>query len=243
MAKAGGGPPVRATSLTNVVALGARFGDALVVSASGPQAAEALAALRALADEGFGDGIAAAPRPRRRRRRPPRPRRRPPRFHAPACGRRPLGRRGVRRRRHRARAPPRGAHRPAARAESRPSERERERLDEAIGAAREAVARDREAVAARAGDADAAIFDAHLALLDDEALLDPAHAAIAGGDTAEGAWHDAAEQVAALYRGLDDPLLRERAADVLDVGRRVVAAVTGERRPHPTSRGSCSPAS
>ena len=38
MAKAGGGAPVRATSLTNVVALGARFGDTLLVSASGPQA-------------------------------------------------------------------------------------------------------------------------------------------------------------------------------------------------------------
>ena len=50
VAKAGGGAPVRATSLTNVVALGARFGDTLVVSASGSQAAEVLAALRVLAD-------------------------------------------------------------------------------------------------------------------------------------------------------------------------------------------------
>ena len=76
VAKAGGGAPVRATSLTNVVALGARFGDTLVVSASGPQAAEALAALRALADEGFGDGIAAAAgAPVRGGARPRRPRR------------------------------------------------------------------------------------------------------------------------------------------------------------------------
>src|SRR5919198_5700604 len=60
VAKAGGGEPVRATSLTNVVALGARLGDTLLVSASGPQAAEALDALRALADEGFGDGLAVA---------------------------------------------------------------------------------------------------------------------------------------------------------------------------------------
>src|SRR5512133_672247 len=61
VAKEGGGAPVRATSLTNVVALGARFGDTLIVTASGPQASEALEALRALADEGFGDGIAQAP--------------------------------------------------------------------------------------------------------------------------------------------------------------------------------------
>ena len=68
VAKEGGGPSVRATSLTNVVALGARFGDTLLVTASGPQASEALEALRALADEGFGDGIATSagpPRPPR----------------------------------------------------------------------------------------------------------------------------------------------------------------------------------
>ena len=116
-------------------------------------------------------------------------------------------------------------------------ERERGRLDEALAAAREAIAHDRQAVAGRAGDAEAAIFDAHLALLDDEALLEPAHEAIAGGATAERAWHDAAEQVAELYRGLDEPLLRERAADVLDVGRRVVAAVTGEEAAGPTEPG------
>src|SRR5919198_779863 len=135
VAKAGGGEPVRATSLTNVVALGARLGDTLLVSANGPQAAEALAA------------------------------------------------------------------------------------------AREAIARDRDAVAGRAGEAEAAIFDAHAVLLDDEALRDPAHEAIAAGATAERAWHDAADQVAARYRALDEPLLRERAADVLDVGRRVVGAI------------------
>ena len=57
----GGRGPVTARSLTNLVALGARFGDTLVVTASGPQAAEAIDALRALADEGFGDGIATEP--------------------------------------------------------------------------------------------------------------------------------------------------------------------------------------
>ena len=67
-------------------------------------------------------------------------------------------------------------------------------------------------------DAEAAIFDAHLALLDDEALLDAGTAAIDRGATAERAWYDAAAQVAASYRALDDPLLRERATDVLDVG-------------------------
>jgi multiphosphoryl transfer protein len=248
VAKEGGGAPVRATSLTNVVALGARFGDTLLVSATGPQAAEALDALRALADEGFGDGIAAgAAAPAAAA---------PPGPVAPSGAAASPGAAAA----HTEVAPPAagdvlsgvaasagvaigparhlaGPTGPPPDREAQSPERERERLDEAIGAAREAIARDREAVAGRAGAAEAAIFDAHLALLDDEALLDPAHEAIADGATAERAWHDAAQRVAALYRGLDEPLLRERAADVLDVGRRVVAAITGEQAAAPSEPG------
>ena len=59
-------------------------------------------------------------------------------------------------------------------------------------------------------------------------MLDPAEQSIDAGATAERAWYDAAQQVAELYRALEEPLLQERAADVLDVGRRVVVALTGE---------------
>ena len=234
VAKEGGGPPVRATSLTNVVALGARLGDTLVVTASGPQASQALEALRALADEGFGDGIAPDGAPP-----PPVPVAEPPAatVQAPGAGDVLTGvpaSAGVAIGPARRLGAPPGP--PPDRAADSPG-RERERLDEAIAAARGQIARDREAVAGRAGKAEAAIFDAHLALLDDEALLEPAHEAIAAGAAAERAWHDAAEQVAALYRGLDEPLLRERATDVLDVGRRVVAAVTGEEAAGPTEPG------
>ncbi len=83
-------------------------------------------------------------------------------------------------------------------------------------------------MAARGAVAEAEIFAAHLALLDDEALLEPALAAIEQGATAERAWLDAAAGVADTYRGLDAPLLRERAADVTDVGTRVAAAIAGE---------------
>jgi phosphoenolpyruvate-protein phosphotransferase/dihydroxyacetone kinase phosphotransfer subunit len=235
VAKEGGGAPVRATSLTNVVALGARFGDALVVTASGPQASEALDALRALADEGFGDGIAsgdaAEPTPA-------------PTAQAPAAAvRAPTGGEvlsGVPASAGVAIGPARHLGRPPGPPPERAAdgaEREGERLDEAIAVAREAIARDREAVAGRAGDAEAAIFDAHGALLDDEAMLEPAREAIALGAPAERAWHDAAEQVAALYRALEEPLLRERATDVLDVGRRVVAAITGDEVAGPAEPG------
>jgi multiphosphoryl transfer protein len=236
VAKAGGGPPVRATSLTNVVALGARLGDTLLVSATGPDAARALDALRALADDGFGDGITgrvARPAPTAGAAVPPTVADTP----APQPGDVLTGvpaSTGV------AVGPARHLHGsagpPPDRAAQAP-EREREFLQEAIGAAREAIVGDRDAVADRAGATEAAIFDAHLALLDDEAMLDPATAAIAAGATAERAWHDAAEHVARRYRALDEPLLRERAADVLDVGRRVVGALTGEQASGPAEPG------
>ena len=47
--------PADGRSLTGLAVLGVRRGDEIVVRASGPQASEALAALRSLADENFGD--------------------------------------------------------------------------------------------------------------------------------------------------------------------------------------------
>ena len=67
-------------------------------------------------------------------------------------------------------------------------------------------------------------------MLGDAALLDPARRAIADArHNAARAVHDAAEDVAARYDEIDDAYLRERAADVRDVGRRVVRALLGEQ--------------
>ncbi|HJS92763.1 MAG TPA: phosphoenolpyruvate--protein phosphotransferase, partial [Solirubrobacteraceae bacterium] len=222
VARAPDGQPVKATSLTNVVALGARFGDTLLVTASGPQAHEALAALQALADEGFGDGVDA---------QPPLPRPSAPRTPTmttiPAAPDGILT--GVAASAGVAIGPAHHLHGAFEPPPDRPAdEREAERLREAIATAKAAIERDRDTVAKRAGKAEAAIFDAHLMLLDDEALLEPAQDAIDAGATAERAFYDAASEVAERYRALDEPLLQERAADVLDVGRRVVGALTGE---------------
>jgi multiphosphoryl transfer protein len=231
VAKAPGGTPVRATSLTNVIALGARFGDTLIVSASGPDAAEAIAALEDLADDGFGDGIApgaSAPSsvlsPRAQATTPSAP----PRPGDVLSGVAASAGIAIGPAHHIGGAfaspPDREAEDPVS---------ERGRLDDAIAAAKGAIERDRDTVLARAGKADAAIFDAHAVLLDDEALLDPANRAIEAGATAERAFYHAARQVAERYRALEEPLLQERAADVLDVGRRVVGALTGEPESRP----------
>jgi phosphoenolpyruvate-protein phosphotransferase/dihydroxyacetone kinase phosphotransfer subunit len=224
-----GDGPVRATSLTALLGLGARQGDTLFVTASGPEAREALDALRELADDGFGDGLVAEP------------------VSDPAIA--PItdepggtGETGetdpqvpdsplhgvgaspgiaigpARRLRGPERPPPeRAAQDPAA---------ESALLERGRAGARAEIGRDRARVAQRAGEAEAEIFDAHLALLDDEALLEPAEAAIQAGSSAGRAWYDAARRVAERYRALPERLLQERAVDVLDVGRRVVAELT-----------------
>jgi phosphocarrier protein FPr len=224
VAKAGSGArPVSARSLTNVVAVGARRGDSLRVLARGRQAGEVLVALRELAADGFGDGLAthasaspmnsrAAPEPGAELR------------GVPACA-------GLADGPARVLAPAAAA---AARAAGGPGagspaagspDQELESLERGIEAARAAITADRERLRATAGDDEAEIFDAHLALLDDEALLAPARRAIAAGASAEDAAAQAAAQVSEIYRRLDNPLLAERAVDVLDVGRRIVAGI------------------
>lgn len=71
------------------------------------------------------------------------------------------------------------------------------------------------------------ILDVQLALLDDPALAERCEAALAQGKSAAFAWRDAYATQAALLEGLDNALLRERAADVRDVGRRVLTLLGG----------------
>ena len=235
VAKAGDGAAVGAGSLTNLVALGARLGDTLVVTATGPQATDAVRALSDLADEGFGDGVAAPAAPASPAAPPPAPELPEPPGAGdvlrgvPAAAGVAIGP-AQRLRGGEAPPPPdRPAEDPAS---------EHKRLERGLAAAREAVAHDREVVAQRAGEAEAEIFDAHVALLGDAALLEPARTAIDGGRSAERAWYDAAQEVAARYRALSDPLLAERGTDVLDVGQRVVAALAdGTASPRPAVSG------
>jgi multiphosphoryl transfer protein len=235
LAKVGREGRVSARSLTGLMTLGARLGDELVASASGPQAEEALAALEALAREGFGEGVAAGAAPAAEAQPPPRPRAAtadtsvapvPPTPGTVLTGIAASAGVAVAPARHLEAA----VAAPPAR-ESEGTEAENDRLDRGRADARVAIERDRERLIARGAAAEAAIFSAHLALLDDEALLEPARAAIGRGAPAERAWHDAAESAASAYRALEEPLLRERAADVEDVGRRVVTAIVGDGPP------------
>ncbi len=228
LSKEGGPGPVSARSLTGLMTLMARKGDELIATASGPQADEALAALTELADQGFGDGVAsgagaaATSSPVASAPAPPAERVSEPEAGALLTG--IAASTGL-------------AIGPARRFEAEleaPAERasegaavETERLESARRTARGAIERDRDDLARRTTAGDAAILTAHLALLDDEALVDAARAQIDAGDRAEMAWYRATEQTAQAWRALEDELIRERATDVEDVGRRVLAALSG----------------
>lgn len=107
-------------------------------------------------------------------------------------------------------------------------------LDAAIAATRRDIEEQRDVVTRATGAGAAAIFSAHLLLLDDEALLGPARGAIAAGNPAARAWFDAAEAVARDWERLDDPYQRARSADVRSVAAQVVAHALGEPAPRPS---------
>ncbi|TDV40861.1 phosphocarrier protein HPr /phosphoenolpyruvate--protein phosphotransferase /PTS system IIA component (Glc family) [Pseudomonas helmanticensis] len=78
-----------------------------------------------------------------------------------------------------------------------------------------------------AGEAEAEIFKAHQELLEDPGLLDQAQALIDAGKSAAFAWRAATEETAIMFRQLGSALLAERAADLTDVGRRVLKLLLG----------------
>jgi multiphosphoryl transfer protein len=207
--------PVSARSLNAVATLGARQGHRIRVAARGPQAAEAIDALSSLAEAGFGDRDEPEPRPQM-----------PPRTHAP-----PGSIAGVPASPGIAIGPLRHLKSPDVdipEATAADPQYEWNRLQKALDASRSQIEEMRRDAAQRLGESESEIFDAHLLLLGDDELLKPARAAIFDNkNTAPLAWSDAVNAVARRYEQLEDAYQAERAADVRDVGNRVVANLLG----------------
>ncbi len=213
--------PADGRSLNRLVTLGARQGDELLIEAEGEDAAAAVTALVSLVRAGSGEeeagdrgggGLTGPPAPepalqgaRELAGLPASP--------GIAVGRalRIGGLLGPE-------AAPAGAPAPGA-----DSEAERRRLREALDVVR---GRLRALVAGRIHGPQSAILEAHLLSLDDPALLEEADRLLAtGGGGAEAAWEGAVDRLAAGYRSLPDPYLRERSADLEDLGRQVLSAL------------------
>jgi phosphocarrier protein len=73
-----------------------------------------------------------------------------------------------------------------------------------------------------------AIFAAHLALLEDPALLDAAHQDIAQGAAATHAWSQSIDAQCDVFQQLGSSLLAERANDLRDLKQRVLRALLGQ---------------
>src|SRR5437016_5596480 len=96
-----------------------------------------------------------------------------------------------------------------------------------LRAAMKAAARELTALAASAAADAAAILGFQLALLDDDALSEPAFSAITGNAPADVAWRTALDVEIAGYVAADDEHFRARAADLRDLRDRVLAHLAG----------------
>jgi len=107
-------------------------------------------------------------------------------------------------------------------------DQERSAFESALHAARNQIETLKQQISADAGSRNRVeILSAHQELLDDPGLIDLAIAGVSQGKSAGFAWRAAFTQYAAQLEQLDNALLRERANDVRDVGRRVLALLTG----------------
>ena len=229
------GPAVSGRSLSALSTLGALAGHHVQVSASGRQAREALAAIAALVHRSFDEAVAAGeafPAPNGGSRQSKDRGSRPAASHSTiplTNGGAPVvsnARGGL------TAASPGVAIGPKASlvtvdleavdSPARSPESERYDLLAALEAARAEIASTRDHVAGTAGESEAAIFDAHLLLLDDEELSGKALEAIAQQSiSAAIAWRQAVTTLTDRFRKLSNPYLQARAGDVRAVGDQV----------------------
>jgi phosphocarrier protein FPr len=208
-----------ARSMISLLQLGAGPGAGLTLTASGPDAAAAMLALRAAFAEGLGDDDAQPAGPMDAP--PPMPSRQLPAGPGTIAGlpASPGLAVGIL---HRFRSETAGFAETAADPVA-----EKMALDAALIATRTELQDVAREMTARIGAKHAEIFAAHAEFLDDPELVAEADAAIAKGASAPAAWRDAAEHRAAALAGVGDALLAARAIDLKDVARRVLRQLVG----------------
>jgi phosphotransferase system enzyme I (PtsI) len=110
-----------------------------------------------------------------------------------------------------------------------PDEKDQElaRLHQAMTKTQAQLTGIRDSLAAKAGDEEAAIFDAHLMILEDPMLADTITERIIQGSNAEAAVYDAGETYASMFDVMEDDYMRGRGADVRDISNRWVNNLLG----------------
>ena len=109
--------------------------------------------------------------------------------------------------------------------------KEKRKLQRAIESAKARLAQDGESLRESLGKEEAEIFRAQALVLDDPALLEAADRSIEDDhENAALAWQRSCQSVANAYQSLGDEYMRQRAADVEDMGHRVLEALGIPRR-------------
>ena len=207
--------PVSARSLTDLASLGILRGHEIEIIARGDDAATAVPSLQRSVEAGLGDTLEAVPAPTAPR--------------ASVVGDAPVAVSGGLVFGPLFFAASAEPELPSHRVEN--PESEIQRLHQALDVARADLANEQAALRKSLGKNQAEIFEAQSLLLDDPALRERAEAAIRENRTnAARAWATVVHAVAANYAQLDDEYLRQRAADVRDIGARVLAGL-GIARP------------
>ena len=105
---------------------------------------------------------------------------------------------------------------------------ELERLQDALAETRRQISDIQATVRNSIDSSDAAIFDAHLLVIEDQTLLDEVKRFIEEESVnVEFAFHEVSEKYVQALDAVEDEFLRERAADIRDVTARVLANLTG----------------
>ena len=107
-------------------------------------------------------------------------------------------------------------------------EDEQARLADAIEIAKSQLSELNQQMIASEASQEAAIFEVHMELLSDQDLLDGIDAKIQAGQSAAKALQQVINEKASILAGLSDPVLSGRAADLHDVGYRMLRIMVGE---------------
>lgn len=124
----------------------------------------------------------------------------------------------------------RGTNEPVARREIPPEEvpRELERFQNALVSTRRHLLDVQKRVEEKMGAKDAAIFEAHLLVLEDPVVLEEVTRTISTRHlNAEAAFHDVVTRYIQSLESIEDEYLKERIADMRDVSHRVLDQLTG----------------
>lgn len=114
---------------------------------------------------------------------------------------------------------------------------EEARLDAALAASQDELSVIREKAVESLGEEAAAVFDAHLMFLADPEMTGQIKETIRAKQVnAEAALTEVTNMFIAIFEGMDDnPYMQERAADIRDVTKRVLANLLGKKLPNPAT--------